>query len=196
MPSPEPLGPPLRPPQFRLRTLLALLTICGGLLALTQWLAPLTVVAIGFLLVCIGAHVAGNALGNRLRQPHGDFPDTVPKQFRDRSRPALSPEHFAPPTRLRESSPLGWPLLVATMVGIVGGGAVGGIWVILTSAHAPTELDIVVGIVACSVLGGIFSFVAIGFLQVGAGALWQTFQAGQRMREPQSRTAEIRRPSA
>jgi len=160
--------------------LLLLLTLCGGLFALTQWLAPLTVVAIAFLLLCIGAHVAGNAMGNRLReQPNGRT--GIEAEFRQ-SRAKLTAEHFAPATRLRESSSLGWPLFIATLVGLVGGGALGAYWVILSSPQMPAELNIVVGIVACGVLGGIFSFVGVGFLHVGGSALWQALQAGQRRR--------------
>ena len=159
-----------------------LLTLCGGVLALTQWLAPITVVAIGFLLLCIGAHVAGNAMGNRLRQ-HSTDPATMRYHDSRPAEPKLSADHFAPPTRLRENRSLGWPLLVATMVGLVGGGAAGGYWVILTSPEVPAELNVVVGIVACGVLGGIFTFVGVGFLQVGGSAIWQALQMAPKQRD-------------
>ena len=161
--------------------MLVLLTLCGALLALTQWLAPLTVVAIAFFLLCVAAHVAGNAMGSRLREHPADRPTLF-----DEGRPApgrLSADHFAPPTRLRESASLGWPLFAATMIGLVGGGAVGGYWVILSSPKTPAELNVVVGVVACAVLGAIFSFVGVGFLQVGGGAIWQSLQMSQRRRD-------------
>lgn len=160
-----------------------LLAICGGLLALTQWLAPLTVVAIAFLLVCVAAHVAGNVLGSRLQQQPTDA--AAVREAVEQSKARLRDADFAPPTRLRESQSLGWPLFVATMVGLVGGGALGGFWVVLSSPREPAELNIAVGVVACSILGGIFSFVAIGFLQVGGSAIWQTLQMGTRRSDRQ-----------
>lgn len=174
-------GSPLPPPQFRLRSLLLLLTLCGGVLALTQWLPPLTVVAIGFLLLCMGAHVAGNALGTRMRQPPREKASAEAEAKAPRAR--LDAEHFAPPTRLRESHSPGWPLLVATLIGLVGGGALGGYWVILSSPQPPAELNIAVGVVAYGVLGGIFSFIGVGFLQVGGAALRQALQITPKRRD-------------
>lgn len=163
----------LRPPQFGLRSLLALLTICGLVFALTQWLPPLTVLGIAFLLCSIAAHVAGNAIGRYLGRDLPPQPDVAMNEDRWHAKK----EAFAPATRLGQHRSLGWPLFAATMAGFIAGGIGGGYWVILSSARPPEELSIVVGIVAYSILGGIFSFVAFGFLHVGASAIRQTFQA-------------------
>jgi hypothetical protein len=152
--------------------MLALTAICGALLALTQWLAPLTVVAIAFLLLSIAAHVAGNAIGTQLRRNPAPE-DAVANSLKPGHIKQLTAEHFAPATRLSQSNSLGWPLFAVTMAGLVGGGIVGAYWVIVTSAEQPAELNVVVGVVACSVLGGVFSFVAAGFLQVTSSAIWQ-----------------------
>jgi hypothetical protein len=169
--------PALRPPQFRLRTLLVLIAVCAGLLALTQWLEPLTVVGIAFLMLSVAAHVAGNALGTRLRQhPRSvQSPSTVSAK-----RALVRAEHFAPTTKLSHTSPLGWPLFAATLAGLVAGGVGGGYWVIVTSPQPAAELNIAVGIVAWGVLGAIFSFIGVGFLQVATGAIWQSLGMGSR----------------
>src|SRR5437762_8122334 len=84
----------LRPPQFGLKTLLALVAACGGLLALRQWLDPIAIAAIAFLALSIFCHVAGNCIGTRLREI-GDNPNS-PREEAPAARLAPRPQDFAP----------------------------------------------------------------------------------------------------
>src|SRR3954467_442153 len=106
----------LRPPQFGLRTLLALVAACGGLLALRQWLDPIAIAAIAFLAVSVFCHVAGNCLGTRLRAI-GDRPDFPPDDS-PAARNLPRPQDFAPVTHLGRRNSLGWTIVIATSVGL------------------------------------------------------------------------------
>jgi len=53
----------------------------------------------------------------------------------------------------------------------------------LSSPQPPAELNIAVGVVAYGVLGGIFSFIGVGFLQVGGAALRQALQITPKRRD-------------
>src|SRR5436190_13783174 len=85
----------LRPPQFGLRTLLLLVAACGVLLALRQWLDPIAVAAIAFLALCVFCHVAGNAIGTRLREI-GDQPDPTADELPTVGRISPRVQDFAP----------------------------------------------------------------------------------------------------
>src|SRR5881409_2789760 len=113
----------LRPPQFGLRTLLALVAACGGLLALRQWLDPIAIAAIAFLALSVFCHVAGNCVGTRLREI-GDNPDR-PREDLAAARVTPRPDEFAPVTHLGRRHSPGWTVVVASSIGIASG-AVGG----------------------------------------------------------------------
>src|SRR5438552_1208082 len=154
----------LRPPQFGLKTLLALVAACGGLLALRQWLDPIAIAAIAFLALSIFCHVAGNCLGTRLREigdnrhlPRDDLPAT---------RIAPRPADFAPVTHLSQRHSLGWTIVIASSVGIASGAIGGGLWTFAASRGRAGALNIAVGIVAFSVLGGLAAFATVAFAQV------------------------------
>lgn len=161
----------LRPPQFGLRTLMALVTACAGLLALGQWLDPIAIAALAFLALSIFCHVAGNCIGTRLREI-GDNRDLL----RDDSSPYRAPpraQDFAPVTPLGQRQSLGWSIIVASSVGIASGAIGGGLWTFAVSRGDAGLLNIAVGVVAFGVLGGLAAFATVGFAQVLFGALWQ-----------------------
>jgi len=168
------LGNPksLRPPQFGLRTLLLLIAAIGILLALRQWISPLAIAAIAFLVVSIFCHVAGNAIGTRLRQL-GDIPDQTPDEHcRPIGRPPKSRD-FAPATPLSRRSNLGWMIIVASSIGTTTGAVGGGLWTFAAGHGQVGALNIVVGVIAFAVLGGIAAFGIFAFGQVLGGAIWQ-----------------------
>jgi hypothetical protein len=152
-------------------------TACAVLAALSRWVSPLALVGLVFLILTIIAHVAGNAIGTRLREL-GSKPDDEEKGaalrgFRRRPRAA----DFAPATRLGERRGLGWPILIATLGGVFAGGLGGAAWTLLASRGPVGPLNIAVGAVAFAVLGGIASFAAFGFVQVGISAIRQAMSA-------------------
>ncbi len=162
----------LQPPQFGLRTLLALVAAIGILLALRQWISPLAIAAIAFLAVSIFCHVAGNAIGTRLRQI-GDLPDSDPNEER---RPVIRPpkaQDFAPATQLSRRGSLGWMIIVASSVGATTGAIGGGLFTFATGHGQIDPLTIAIGVIAFGVLGGIAAFATCGFAQVLGGAIWQ-----------------------
>ena len=58
----------LKPPQFRLSTLLWGMAALSALFAAMTWVGPLAAFGLVLLALSIVAHVAGNALGTRLRE--------------------------------------------------------------------------------------------------------------------------------
>ena len=184
--SPSPLHqPPLPPPQFNLRTLLLGIGVCGVLIALAQRLPPVVVVGISFAALCVVAHVAGNAIGTRLRdsanrergrQPSGDPWDPSP------TFPDSGARQAAPPSRLGERRRLGWPIVIATLAGVFLSGVGGGIWTIFASRGPVGPLNVGVGVVAFAFLGGMVAFALSAFTQVLAGAIWQALRHSEPQR--------------
>jgi len=167
----------LRPPQFGLRTLLALVTACGVLLALRQWFEPIVLFAIGFFALTIFCHVVGNAIGTRLRQI-GDSSEGAAVEPPSRpSRIAPQPQDFAPATHLSRRQSLGWSLIIASSIGATCGAVGGGLLTFLTARGHLTPLDVAIGVIAFSVLGGLAAFAGFAFVRVLVSAVWQALHA-------------------
>lgn len=173
----SPANRSLRPPQFGLRTLLAIVTACGILLALRQWFDPIVILVLIFLTLCMFCHVVGNAIGTRLRQI-GDSPDSVPSEepYR-RIRVPPNPQDFAPATQLSRRQSLGWAVVIASSVGATSGAIGGGLWTFVGARGQAGPLDIVIGVIAFAVLGGLAAFAVFGFTQVLLGAIWQALNS-------------------
>jgi hypothetical protein len=167
----------LRPPQFGLRTLLAIVTVCGILLALRQWLDPIVIFVLVFLAACVFCHVVGNAIGTRLRQI-GDLPDAIPPEDSfQRLRVPPQPQDFAPATHLSRRQSLGWVIVIASSVGATSGAIGGGLFTFLVARGEAGPLEIVIGVIAFAVLGGLVVFAVFGFAQVLLGAIRQALNA-------------------
>ena len=151
--------------QFRLRTLfLAIAGLCLALAVLRNLSALSIAVGILFALAII-AHVAGNALGRRLRdqQPLEDEHDTLVKRAR------ASTEHVdsAPATRLSHRIALSWTIFVITFLGALGGGCGGSLLFLKTIKGSNLTLaNLGLGTVSFVILGGIFGFWIGSFLEV------------------------------
>lgn len=175
--------PGLRPPQFSLRTLLLLVTLCAVVFALVNVLPPLAIAGLIFLALTMFVHVAGNAIGSRLRD-NGNQPVDANGNPQAFAVPVQSPAaEFAPPTQLGQRRSLGRPALAAAAAGLLAGGAGGGIWTALCCGRHVAGLNIAVGAAAFSVLGGIAAFLAFSFVRVGAGALRQALSSAHRSAE-------------
>jgi hypothetical protein len=163
----------LRPPQFGLRTLLALITAAAVLLALRQWVSPIAITAIAIFAASIFLHVSGNAIGTRLRQI-GDLPDDpAANNPLQPFRRAPKPQDFAPATHLGQKTNLGWMIIVASSVGATTGAVGGGLWTFVAARGHAEPLNIVIGVIAFAVLGGMAAFATFGFVQVLGGAIRQ-----------------------
>lgn len=170
MPEPPVAQPVIRPPQFRLRTLLIVVTLSACVFAMTQWLTPIGWIAFVLLVACIALHVAGNAIGTRLRRIGDRPPDFTPSQV---AAGLPQPHQFAPVTRLGQRHSLGWSIILATVLGVLLGGTGGGVWTWISSRGPAGPLPIAIGVLAFAVLGGLAAFAAVAFTQVLLGAIWQ-----------------------
>jgi hypothetical protein len=165
MPHSRPLGPP----QYGLRTLLIVVSAAAVLLGLWQWLSPVTFAGVVLLILSVLAHVAGNAIGSRLRD--GGLPAmTAP----DPERPAptlLDDHHFAPATKLSERHPLGWVPLVSAAIGFVIGAAGGAIGAAILLAKNFDWFAVILGAFAFGALGAFGGFLVVGFCKA-LGEAW------------------------
>jgi purine-cytosine permease-like protein len=164
----------LPPPQFGLRALLWVITGCAVIFALSRWLSPIALAGVVMLVLSVIAHVAGNAIGTRLRELGGRRkPKTFDQEAASSSSSRPAAADFAPVTRLGQRQSLGWPIIIGTASGTVAGGIGGGLWTIFNAHGSPDPLSLVVGVLAFAVLNGIGAFVIFGFIQVGLGAIRQ-----------------------
>jgi len=167
----------LRPPQFGLRTLLLVVAICAVVLAILRlgWLSPIAIGVIGFLAVSVFLHVAGNAIGTRLREI-GDRNGSLQEETGPTLIRRPQPRDFAPATQLGQRRGLGWTIIVAVSVGITTGAIGGGLWTFLAARGHAGVVEVAIGVLAFAVLGGIASFATVGFAQVLLGALLQAMR--------------------
>jgi hypothetical protein len=159
---------PLGPPQFGLRTLLLAVSIAAVLLGLSQWISPIYLAAVVFLLLSVIAHVAGNVIGSRLRDGKAV---KVPAEDKHEHATSLKEHHFAPVTKLGHRQSLGWLPLVISAVGFLLSAAVGGGW---TAWLLRRDFDwFTVGVAACAfgALGGFGGFLVSGFCK-SLGDAW------------------------
>lgn len=180
MPSSSDLRPALKPPQFSLRSLLLLVTLCAIVFSLVNVLPPLVLAGLVFLILSIFAHVAGNAIGTRLRE-NGSQHRVADDASQGETRGSATPEipRYAPQTKLSQRQSLGWPAFAATGAGLFLGGGGGGIWTASGAAGDAAEFSILVAVVAFAVLGGFAAFLAFSFAQVGLGALRQALSGSR-----------------
>lgn len=190
-PSPGPHPPPLTPPRFGLGTLLFWVAVLCAWLASYGLLGPAGAFALSLLVLAILAHVAGNAIGMRLRHHGGTArrprdadagsagdglatSGPSPVDSHDASDPQrLEVDHFAPATRLRQRDSLGKPIFYITALGSLACAILGGYGLTRLLGDAATVANVAVGVFASGVLGAIWSFIAGSFLQVAGTALWQ-----------------------
>ena len=64
-------------------------------------------------------------------------------------------------------------IIAASSIGTTTGAVGGGLWTFAAGHGNAGPLNIVVGVIAFAVLGGIASFAIFGFAQVLGGAIWQ-----------------------
>ena len=145
----------------------AIAAVCAAMSAA----GPVGAFALVMLILAVVCHVAGNAIGTRLREL-GDHPSVrEPAAYVPHRR--LEVTDFAPATRLCERTRLSLVMIIfsvagAVLVGLPGGAAL--IWLVWSHANLPTAI---VAVLSCSVLGGFLGFMASSFTQTAAAAWWQ-----------------------
>lgn len=153
--------PAARRPQFRLRTLMLVVTGCCLMLGLMKEIGPVPSVVVCLFLLLVVLHVAGNALGTSLRK------EADRKRDEDGPPPSL-PQALAAPaksaSRLRERTSPGLIVVALTAIGALLGGSLGSL------AYAYwTDVDtagLAVGSISAAVLGGFFGFLSSSFLKM------------------------------
>ncbi len=164
----------LRPPTFRLSSLLAVMAIICTCLALLRLFDPIWAGMFMLFLLIIFAHVAGNALGTQLRDnAHLSRPLDYDRPDTDQRRIQPANESlFAPSTRLSLRTRLGLWTIIPTGIGVLGG-AVGGGWLLWWSMQGQASIgSMALGVVSCGVLGGLWGFWISSFLSVLGSAVW------------------------
>lgn len=153
-------------PQFRLTTLLLILTLVCLVLAAFRYIGPIGTFALILAILVVIAHVAGNAIGTSLRD--AVRPHLQPRVTADQS--GASERLAAPATRLAESRALGKPIYWITAASSLIWGA-GGITLIkLISTKSISWNSTIAGALVLGVLGAFWTFVIGSFLQIAFGA--------------------------
>jgi hypothetical protein len=168
--------------QFRLRTMLLTVTLCGAACALMNAVGPVWSVIFCFFILLAAMHVLGNAIGTRLRDDA-----TASAAVNTDERPNCPPSAFAPECakQLAQHGPLGRWIGVLTAIGLMAGGTLGGI---LYSGRA-TPAAATVGTISSAVLGGFAAFLAGSFFRVGFSALWQAHRGRPTAGSPETKVA-------
>lgn len=168
--------PALRPPQFRLSTLLWGVTGCGLLFATMMAAGPIGGFALLLLVLAIIAHVAGGAIGTRLREI-GSVRDP-PEKISSHPRSEPVPRHeFAPETQLCRRTAVSRTMVGFTIAGAVLLGMIGSaflLWLTWGRVNLPTTI---VAIGSSCMLGGLLGFMCSSFAQVAGGA-WRQARRG------------------
>jgi hypothetical protein len=168
-------GPPLPNslrPQFRLITLLLLITLVALILAAFQSIGPIGTFALILAILVVIAHVSGNAIGTAMRD--GARPDLQPREV-EPLKHALG-DQSAPVTSLGEKHPLGRPIFMITAFSAPFWGILG-ITIAKIISTKPISLpNSIAGALVLAALGAFWTFVAGSFIQVAFGAFFHALR--------------------
>jgi lipid-binding SYLF domain-containing protein len=157
-----------------------LLSVMAGLcVVFAVWAAfgPVAAFVVILLFLAIFAHVAGNAVGTKLKENGSRRHE---KKQRQSHKVELSGEHYAPATNLSERSSLGVTIFVLTVVGFVVGAVGGGGLLTLLNWEKIVWSGIAVAAIASGVLGGLAGFMMSSFVHVVIVAQIQAWRHGRR----------------
>ncbi len=157
--------------QFRLKTLLIAIALCSAAFALMAWIGAVWSIVLLFFVALIAGHVAGNAIGTKLR---GKRPKRPPPGPMSNAKPTSSAatkkeRSAADPPRLGTKASLHRMAIVATLAGSVAGALAGRVIFLQDDGGQLRTADWVLILVSFAVLGGFFAFLASSFFQIG---LW------------------------
>jgi len=145
-----------------------LAVVVGVACAAIGWLGLAGWLAVAVLVASVAMHVAGNAIGTRLR-------DAADRRL-ERAVPAAPqplPRHA--PTHLERRSSLGRLVPVSAGIGAVCGGLAGtSALLCLVSASIPGA---VLGGVSSAIIGGLFGFLAASFVEIVRTSLREALAA-------------------
>ena len=160
----------LEAPQFRLSTLMLLITSFSGVLAASLVLPPLMTFALVLLLAAIVAHVAGNYLGTKLRNSATELSRSEQSQTEQKEvwREVVQQTREAiPRSRLTDRSPVGIAITLFIALGVIASTTAGSYWLSTAQTEPPAWPDFLMGCFAFAVLGAIWGFAVGGFVCIG-----------------------------
>jgi hypothetical protein len=157
------------------------IAVLGAMFALVHYVGWHGSAIAVFFLLCVVAHVAGNAIGTRLRDLGGTRPtEASAESLAASSLARVSPRDFAPRTELSLKRSLGKPIILVTVAGAVLAGVAGGCGFWWLADGRATALSIGLGAAASAVLGGIWTFAAGSFIQVTVGEWFRAARDARR----------------
>ena len=163
LPQPTTAAKAARPVfQFRLRTLMLVLAVCSVGFATMLYVGPLWGLSLIFLILIIGAHIAGNAIGTSLRT-------RAPMEAPDRGALQRVRLPTTVPHRLQNRSRLGRSIAVSTLAGAACGVLLGRIVFLQFDQGQFSTGDWLLGLTSFAVIAGWLGFMASCFIRIGCG---------------------------
>ena len=162
----------LRPPRFGLASLMGAMALLAILFSAARVVNPLAFFCLLLFCLTLFAHVAGNALGTRLRKigNHSQDDPDHPNGSRLKNEP-IADNKFAPAPKLSYRASLGRSMRFCTLSGAALGAVFGGCFLTWENWQLVTIPRILIAATASSVLGGFAGFLASSFLQVAFNTL-------------------------
>lgn len=166
--------------QFSIKTLFFITLLAAGAILLLRelylWYGPVAVAVAALTLLSIFAHVAGAALGNRLRA--GESVPGSPESDDEEVQPGLiqpidvRDSDFAPTTELSREKPLSRkPIYYACGIGAFLGASVASVILTLVMWDDLAIVNVLFGACSAAVIGGLFGLLLSSFFQVARDAL-------------------------
>ena len=163
----------LTAPRFSLRTLFWVMFLICVLFAILNRMSATGAVLAGVTILAVGAHVLANAVGTHLMKRTENVRHQSRLTNPNDSRPSVpAREHFAVPTKLSQKAPLGWPVVVATIIGALVGAVVSAIIFIQQYSNRIGYGGIAVGSISGLLLGGLWGFWIWSLAHVAVSAWW------------------------
>lgn len=153
-----------------LAVIVALVCAAIGWLGIAGWLATVVVAA------SLAAHVAGNAIGTRLREAT-DRDLARRRRVPGSEAPAMPP---AKPTFLETTTSLGRLVPVSATIGALCGGLAGSL--ALAMFTRASTAGALLGGVSSGVIGGLFGFLLASFVEIVRTSLKEAIAAEDRQR--------------
>lgn len=157
----------LKPPQFRLRTMLiGVAFICVTLVVMVS-IGMFWAMGLLMLILLIAAHIVGNSLGTQLRD-HGSQLSKVEEVPKKLSASPISVPPWPRPAggRMQQKQPIGWLLIALGVVGTIASGIVGGLSISSLYWEQIGAGAIAIATLASGVIGGMAIFVTGTFVDM------------------------------
>jgi hypothetical protein len=155
-----------------LAVVLAIACAAIGWLGLAGWMAA------AVLLASVAMHVAGNAIGTRLREAT----DHDLALRRNTSLPAAAPLPASGPTHLERRSSLGRLVPISAGIGAACGGTAGTLSLLWLTASSPAGA--LLGGGSSAVVGGLLGFLVASFVEIVRASLRESLAAERAATRP------------